>query len=153
MVQKVTTVKSIVALLYLIATAGPTLALPIADLAKPRDEHDITERDVLPRESAYHLLELANRGLADNFGNIIRKEAEPATDGYGSEVEARDPGVRQNAVAKRQPDMEQSEVEAREPGSRGNAVTKRQPDMKQSEVEAREPGSRGNSVTKRDPAA
>ncbi|KAI9764103.1 MAG: hypothetical protein M1839_006044 [Geoglossum umbratile] len=120
MVQKVTTAKSIVALLYLITAAGPALALPVAGPAKLRDEHGITERDVLPGGSAPHLLELVNRELADNFGGIIGKDTEPV-------MEARDPDVRRDVVTKREPDMEDPEIEAREPSVRHNGVTKREP--------------------------
>ncbi|KAI9777759.1 MAG: hypothetical protein M1839_008554 [Geoglossum umbratile] len=88
MVQKAATMKSLVALLYLATAAGPVLALPIADPA---------ERDLLMRDPAEHLFEPVERdpgGLSggvnerDNFGNIIKKEAEPAEE-CDPELEAR----------------------------------------------------------------
>jgi hypothetical protein len=108
MVRKVVTAKSLMALLYLISATGTALALPTGGPAlgnaEPRDEHDMAERSILPREPGDFLPDLMERsterrgaepvrgGLAidyrrepDNFGNIVKRD-----DRYGNIVKRDD---------------------------------------------------------------
>src|SRR5579862_4584468 len=110
MVQKVTTMKSLVALLYLVTAAGTAFALPIDGNAEPCEEHDMAERSVLPREPGDFLMERStDKREPDNFGNIVKREPD-----------------RFSNIIKKEPDRFDNIIK-KEPDNFGNIV-KREPD-------------------------
>ncbi|KAI9864154.1 MAG: hypothetical protein M1813_003471 [Trichoglossum hirsutum] len=143
--------RALVALLYLIIAAGPTIALPIADPAiddaKSCDEHDMSKRDLLLRDPGNRFGSLDKResvkrphgGLAIDF----KRETQPTVEDCDPEIEARDQGVRHNLITKREVswtgathkrsaepepmDDCDSEVETRSPDNHYGGVTKRPP--------------------------
>ncbi|KAH0538904.1 hypothetical protein GP486_008747, partial [Trichoglossum hirsutum] len=77
MAQKVTTMKTLVALVYLIVAASPALALPIADPTPNRagshDQRDIAERDLFLRGLGSYFENLDRREPADRLLELIEK--------------------------------------------------------------------------------